>query len=374
MAHQVLKSVDPIFGTAPCPKYADHRWIREVGAVGRTYHTESVSIDPLQRSAQGTLLKKKRNASEVNNSGMTIVNGTLVSGVSKLEEPIVEGAVRATSDTAAAGRQDPKNADDGLYVFSQPIVQYAVLPGGLHFVTGRVCASQVDNDAMEIEEVLETDCLRPATRKKGEAFSSSQSVLEGHFTRVEILKDGRVGRFSILGQETIAPEAVDAIVGMPSTLLNHLRTRVKDGDIPDILEFLSDEWSTAIWFDNFANFFTEIKKDIISDPACRQQIAQAVRGMSLKSNEAIGLDRLHNCIEDLLGKSNDNSLKSRIDAHVMNYLRRIQPHLKWHQAAGGANGGESSGLGGNSSFHQQAMGSIYFLPEEWTEAWKTLHM
>eukprot|EP00388_Colpodella_angusta_P009248 GDKJ01024730.1.p1 GENE.GDKJ01024730.1~~GDKJ01024730.1.p1 ORF type:complete len:826 (-),score=244.08 GDKJ01024730.1:49-2262(-) len=377
MAHQVLKNLDPIFGSAPCPKYADHRWIREVGAAGRDYLTEATSASSLQAVAQGTVMKRKRRASEANNHATHVVNGTSTAGRTRFGEPIIEGALQNPPETAAAGRMDPKNADDGLYLFSQPIISYAVLPGGLHYITGRICASQANMEALEIEEVLETDCVKPYPKKKGENAAQRKSALEGHLTRLEILKDGRLGRFSILGHEPIAPEAVEAIVGMPATLLNHLRTRVKEGDVKDILEFLSDEWSTALWFDSFADFFSEVKKDIIADENCRKQIADLVRNLNLKRDEAVGLDRLQDCITKLTlsaDKKKETDLKKKMDSHLINFLRRIQPHLKWHQTAAGGNQGGSSGLVGNSNFHQQAMGSVYFLPEEWSDAWKTLHM
>ncbi|CAE7657064.1 CFAP61, partial [Symbiodinium necroappetens] len=44
------------------------------------------------------------------------------------------------------------------------------------------------------------------------------------------------------------------LVGLSETFLNHLYQRWRDDDIPDIVEFLADEWATALFHDRFMDF------------------------------------------------------------------------------------------------------------------------
>merc|ERR1711988_1820386 len=86
----------------------------------------------------------------------------------------------------------------------------------------------------------------------------------GHFCRLTVNKMGKVDSITYLGGEELQVESLWSIVGLSETFLNNLFVRWKDGDIPDIVEFLTDEWAIALFHDRFMDFCHDLKSEMIS--------------------------------------------------------------------------------------------------------------
>jgi len=48
---------------------------------------------------------------------------------------------------------------------------------------------------------------------------------------------------------------------------------VQSGDIPDLVEFLADDWATALWHDRFLDFVYSMKAELSG----REEIMKLVR-------------------------------------------------------------------------------------------------
>merc|ERR1712146_191202 len=98
------------------------------------------------------------------------------------------------------------------------------------------------------EQIIMTDTLGPDGR--------------GHFCRLTIDSFGKVDSITYLGGEELQVESLWSLVGLSETFLNHLYIRWRDKDIPDVVEFLTDEWATALFHDRFMDFCHQIKLEM----------------------------------------------------------------------------------------------------------------
>merc|ERR1712118_87279 len=95
-----------------------------------------------------------------------------------------------------------------------------------------------------------------------------------------------------------------------------LYLRWKDQDIPDVVEFLTDEWATALFHDRFMDFCHQIKLEMSAQEEVKEIINTALEGVDKKS----GLSRaLLKKIREQLPKE---SVKQMQD-HLMEYCERI---------------------------------------------------
>ena len=73
---------------------------------------------------------------------------------------------------------------------------------------------------------------------------------------------GKISSITYLGKEELHAESLWGLVGLSATFLNHLVQRQADGDIPDIIEFLTDEWAVALFHDRFMDFQTSLAETL----------------------------------------------------------------------------------------------------------------
>jgi len=100
-----------------------------------------------------------------------------------------------------------------------------------------------------------------------------------------------------------------------------LYVRWRDGDIPDIIEFLTDEWATALFHDRFMDFCHQIKLEMLSQEDIKSIINNALETVNLKE----GLSR--KLLQQIRSQLPKESVKQMQD-HLLEYLRENTNHLK----------------------------------------------
>merc|ERR1712217_6876 len=178
------------------------------------------------------------------------------------------------------------------------------LPGDLHFYRIHSCRrGELQTEKVEIkaEQVIVTDTL-------------DTSNGSGHYCRLTIDTFGKVDSITYLGSEELQVESLWSLVGLSETFMNHLFQRWRDGDLPDIVEFLTDEWATALFHDRFMDFCHQIKLEMDSQDEVKQIINEALETADLKQ----GLSR--KLLEDIHAKLPKESVKAMQD-HLLEYLR-----------------------------------------------------
>jgi hypothetical protein len=164
-----------------------------------------------------------------------------------------------------AGLESEESSPDLLPDFYMPIAKGGFLPGNLHYYRITSCKrdAQAEPAANSADREIFTDTL--------------DTNGHGHFCRLTIDGFGKVDSITYLGGEEIQAESLWSLVGLSETFLNHLYLRWRDGDIPDIVEFLTDEWATALFHDRFMDFCHQIKMEMAQQEEVRKIIDKALK-------------------------------------------------------------------------------------------------
>lgn len=253
------------------------------------------------------------------------VNGDLASGGSKSapgkDDVLKESTRQGDSMLDPMGRsigEEPSLAMDSeesspelLPEFYMPIAKGGLLPGNLHYYRIHACRradGQEDTEIASKEQAIVTDTLDTTNGK-------------GHFCRLTLDNFGKVDSISYLGGEELQVESLWSLVGLSETFLNHLYVRWRDGDIPDIVEFLADEWATALFHDRFMDFCHQIKLEMLSQEEVKTIINKALDSVNPKE----GLSR--KLLAQIRAQLPKDSVKAMQD-HLLDYLRENTNHLK----------------------------------------------
>lgn len=199
--------------------------------------------------------------------------------------------------------------------FFMPIARSGLLPGYLHFyhITSAKKADAADDDGEKGEhQIILTDTLSTETGT-------------GHFCRLTVTKMGKVDSITYLGGEELQVESLWSLVGLSETFLNNLYKRWKDGDIPDIVEFLTDEWAIALFHDRFMDFCHQLKMEMGAQDEVKQLINKHLGNLESAGNLKDGLTR------DLLTKIKGQlppDITKKMEDRLLEYLRKNTNHLK----------------------------------------------
>merc|ERR1711881_104503 len=191
-----------------------------------------------------------------------------------------------------------------------PIAKGGFLPGNLHYYRVHSCRrsdKQEEQAEPKGDQVITTDTLDANGR--------------GHYCRLTIDSFGKVDSITYLGGEELQVESLWSLVGLSETFLNHLYVRWKDKDIPDVVEFLTDEWATALFHDRFMDFCHQIKLEMSAQEEVKEIINRALEGVDKKS----GLSRA--LLAKIRAQLPKDSVKQMQD-HLLEYLRENTNHLK----------------------------------------------
>jgi len=208
------------------------------------------------------------------------------------------------------GLESEESSPDILPEFYMPIAKGGFLPGNLHFyrITSARKSDQVGTPELREDQVILTDTLDLETGK-------------GHFCRLTLDSFGKVDSIIYLGGEELQVESLWSLVGLSETFLNHLYARWRDKDIPDIVEFLTDDWATALFHDRFMDFCHQIKLEMSSQEEVKDIINSALEGVDKKN----GLSRA--MLAKIRSQLPKEAVKQMQD-HLLEYLRENTNHLK----------------------------------------------
>lgn len=204
-----------------------------------------------------------------------------------------------------------ESSPDLLPEFYMPIAKGGLLPGNLHYYRIHACRrgdQQTEQAEAKPEQTILTDTL-------------DTSNGTGHFCRLTLDSFGKVDSITYLGGEELQVESLWSLVGLSETFLNHLFGRWKDGDIPDIVEFLTDEWAAALFHDRFMDFCHQIKLEMLDKEEVKKLINEKLEVVNPKE----GLSR--RLLEQIRAQLPKESVKA-MQEHLLDYLAENTNHLK----------------------------------------------
>lgn len=117
------------------------------------------------------------------------------------------------------------------------------------------------------------------------------------------------------------------MVGLHENYLNKLRERHDKKIIPNVAEFLSENWAIALYHDWFADFTLKLKKDIQN-----KEELQAILGQI--SEKVMGGKKFSKADVEAIATKIDTKTVKYIEDSTVDYLRANQNHLPMYYVPG----------------------------------------
>jgi len=139
-----------------------------------------------------------------------------------------------------------------------------VLPGGLIYYQIKTTSPLILNPGqpeVQNRKPLTCDNLDPKTGK-------------GHFIKFTFNSIGLIDTVTYMGSEEVVLQSLWSFVGLHENYLNSLCSRYEQGIIPNVAEFLSENWAIALYHEWFGDFCLRMR-DAIRGLDDVQQIVHA---------------------------------------------------------------------------------------------------
>ena len=191
--------------------------------------------------------------------------------------------------------------------FTQPRMEGAVLPGGLHYLN--VVTPKAGSDRYETI-VADATFGRELVWDGGSTDS---------FCAVRLDKRGAVHSLVYLGKEPVETLNWAQLVGLPETAINRLASRFDEKIVPDLPAFLRQTWATALYHDRFGEFRAALRSEMAEDDDFKK-VMEAVRASEqLKQGQPL---QVADFIELLPERK-----RALVHARLLDYTQTNQNHL-----------------------------------------------
>lgn len=97
-------------------------------------------------------------------------------------------------------------------------------------------------------------------------ISKTIKNFKGHYIKFSIDPHGMIEYVSYLGSEQVVVPSLNSFIGLSIEYLNKVCKRNDNGLIPDIVEFLSENWAICLYHELFSEFRHYMKKMLESNP------------------------------------------------------------------------------------------------------------
>uniref|UniRef100_A0A0G4H5F0 Uncharacterized protein n=1 Tax=Chromera velia CCMP2878 TaxID=1169474 RepID=A0A0G4H5F0_9ALVE len=188
-------------------------------------------------------------------------------------------------DTGRSGRSNnsPGPPQKLLPKFTLPVPRKGLLPGGLKFIFIHSCRGEFDSlpSTPSGDHLIATDTMAPGPMKKAGGKDG-----KGCYCAVTIDKLGIISSITYLGWEDVEVRAFWSLVGLSETFLNNLRARHASGDIPCLLDFLTDEWATCLFHDRFPAFSLALNAQLAGGELTEKTLVKVLDELDLRMDFA----------------------------------------------------------------------------------------
>lgn len=87
---------------------------------------------------------------------------------------------------------------------------------------------------------------------------------QGHFIQFTFNSIGLVDSVTYMGKEPVVVQSLWSFVGLHESYLNELTSRYEQGIIPNVTEFLSENWAIALYHEWFGDFCLRMRQSVQS--------------------------------------------------------------------------------------------------------------
>ncbi|EAR95092.1 hypothetical protein TTHERM_00641200 (macronuclear) [Tetrahymena thermophila SB210] len=132
--------------------------------------------------------------------------------------------------------------------------------------------------------IKKNDYARPS--KTMEAEDNRQDIVSdnidqkqqiGHYIKFKFDNNGIIDQVTYLGTEPVSVQSLVSFVGLSEKCLNQLDVRFKNGLIPNISEFLSENWAIGLYHEWFSEFRHITKMEMLQSENIQQILDEAAK-------------------------------------------------------------------------------------------------
>ena len=85
---------------------------------------------------------------------------------------------------------------------------------------------------------------------------------KGHFIRFDFNNIGIIDAVTYMGTEEVVLQSLVSFVGLHENYLNQLTSKYEHGIIPNVTEFLSENWAIALYHEWFGDFCVRLRDSV----------------------------------------------------------------------------------------------------------------
>ena len=149
---------------------------------------------------------------------------------------------------SAAVHEQSSVQEDELPTFFLPQGNGGKLPNNMNYYYIKTTSPLVLKEG-EVEEKNRPDMISDNINEE----------MKGHYIKFTFNKIGLIDSVTYLGTEDIVVQSLWSFVGLHENYLNRLTSRYEAGIIPNVTEFLSENWAMALYHEWFGDFCLRIR-------------------------------------------------------------------------------------------------------------------
>lgn len=151
--------------------------------------------------------------------------------------------------------------------------------------------------------------------------------LKGHFIKFSFNSIGLIDSVTYMGSEDIILQSLWSFVGLHENYLNSLTSRFEKGIIPNVVEFLSENWAMALYHEWFGDFCLRMRNSIQGLRDVQAILEQAFE--STKHGEGITREQFRD-----LRKLLDAKTVKMIEDETLEFIKVNMNHLPMYYVPG----------------------------------------
>lgn len=207
---------------------------------------------------------------------------------------------------------------DEMHYFYMPRGKGGVLPGG-YFYYYILAPKYADP-----KEIRNKPKNRPDVVSDTITVNPDGSVT-GHYIKFTFSNIGLVESVTYYSKEAIEVQSLWRFVGLSETYLNKLSDRFNSRLLPDVAEFLSENWAMALYHDKFAEFSNDIKIEL------KENIKEIIEKAKImvNANQELTRDAFKKYKESI-----PRDAKRMIQERTLRYIKSHMNHLPMYYIPG----------------------------------------
>lgn len=168
--------------------------------------------------------------------------------------------------------------------------------------------------------IYKENYVEPRNRKSLVCDNLDDATGKGHFIKFTFNSIGLIDSVTYMGSEEVVLQSLWSFVGLHENYLNSLTARHEKGIIPNVVEFLSENWAIALYHEWFGDFCLRMRQSVQQMTDVQAVMEKAFD--ATKNGEGITRDQLNE-----FTKGVDSKTVRMIQEETLEFLKTNMNHL-----------------------------------------------